>query len=219
MATTVQSPKKTRRQIQKEETRSIILKSAYKLFADHGYEKTTMRELAKDSGIALGTAFKHFPDKSSLLTAAFEEDIQKVLEQAIGSLPDRDIYLQLRHLVRAIYNFYAKDPALSRALVKEALFIDGPAGDIIKVQAMRFLTGVGNLLQEAVERGEIQPIETVLDAATGFWSFYLLGIITGLSEPQFNVEQQVAFVDKLLKKHFPKMDNHIESNDEAAGSV
>jgi AcrR family transcriptional regulator len=206
MVATVQKPKKTRRDIQKEETRRIILESAYKLFAERGYAKTTMRDLATDSGVALGTAFKHFPDKSSLLTAAFEEDIHEVVEQAVGSLPDGDIYSQLRHLVHAIYSFYAKDPDLSRALVKEALFIDGPAGDTIKAQAMRFLEGVGNLLQDAANRGEIQPIGPVLEAASGFWSFYLLGIIIGLSEPQFNVDQQVDFVDKLLQKHFPKTD-------------
>ena len=205
MSAHIQKNKKTHRELQKEETRRIILESAYRLFAELGYAKTTMRDLATDSGVGLGTVFKHFPDKSSLLVAAFEEDIQSVIEQGINSLPGEDIFIQLRHLLHSLYSFYAKNQLLSRALVKEALFIEGPAGETIQAQAMNFLEGVGNLLQGGVTRGEIQPIENHLDAVRGFWSFYLMGLTMGLREPQFDVEQQVEMVGKLLQNHFPKV--------------
>ena len=47
--------KKTHRQRQKEDTKDLILNAAYKLFAERGYADTTMRLLAKEAGVGLGT--------------------------------------------------------------------------------------------------------------------------------------------------------------------
>jgi AcrR family transcriptional regulator len=48
------------------------------LFAEKGYEKTTMRALAEHAGIGLGTIFKHYPDKPPILAAAFEDDLNAI---------------------------------------------------------------------------------------------------------------------------------------------
>ena len=44
---------KTHRQRQKEDTKDLILRTAYKLFAERGYADTTMRSLAKEAGVGL----------------------------------------------------------------------------------------------------------------------------------------------------------------------
>ncbi len=198
--------KKTHRDLQKEDTRRHILKSAYHLFVKNGYDKTTMRELATYSGVGLGTAFKHFPDKASLLLATFENDIQNVIKEAFSSVPEIDVHRQFQHVLRTIYGYYAKDSALSQILVKEALFIDGQAGEKLHAQSMSFLEKIAKLLQRAVERKEILPIDDMKLALTGFWSSYLLGLTVGLRDEAFNVEQQIETVDKLLKVHFKKLD-------------
>ena len=75
----------TRRQRQKEDTKRIILDAAYFLFAEKGYTKTTMRMLAGQAGVGLGTIFKHFPDKPSLLVAAYQEDLGKIIVEAVAN--------------------------------------------------------------------------------------------------------------------------------------
>jgi AcrR family transcriptional regulator len=197
--------KKTYRELQKEETRRHILLSAYHLFEKNGYDNTTMRQLAAYSGVGLGTAFKHFPDKASLLVAAFESDIQKVIEKAFDTIPNENIHLQFQHILSEVYGYYAKKQALSRALVKEALFIGGEAGRIIHAQTMAFLESVTALIQGAVKRDEIAAIENTTDAITGFWSSYLFGLTVGLRDKEFDVKQQVATVGQLLQKHFPTL--------------
>ena len=198
--------KKTRRDFQKEDTRRHILKSAYHLFEKNGYDKTTMRQLANHSGVGLGTAFKHFPDKASLLIATFEGDIQSVIKEAFSSIPEANVHMQFEHVLRLLYGYYAKNRALSRVLVKEALFIEGQAGKAIHAQSMLFLEGIARLLQNAAERKEIIPIVDMQLAITGFWSSYLLGLTVGLRDEEFNVEQQVDTVAKLLEVHFPRLD-------------
>ncbi len=53
--TRMEQPKGKRREIQKAETRALILKRARTLFETQAYEKVTIRGIAADAGIGLGT--------------------------------------------------------------------------------------------------------------------------------------------------------------------
>ena len=66
----IKQPKGTRRQVQKAETRALILESARTLFSTQEYDRVTIRGVATHAGIGLGTIYKHFPNKLSLLAAA-----------------------------------------------------------------------------------------------------------------------------------------------------
>jgi AcrR family transcriptional regulator len=54
-----------------EQTRELILNSALDLLADHGYEKTTMRAIAKRAGVSLGNAYHYFSSKEQLIQAFY----------------------------------------------------------------------------------------------------------------------------------------------------
>lgn len=53
-------------------SRSEILAASHRLFLDQGYHGTTMRQIAKGSGMALGSLYNHFADKEDLFRAVFE---------------------------------------------------------------------------------------------------------------------------------------------------
>ncbi len=52
-----------------------LLKSAARLFRTNGYERTTVRDLAKDIGIQSGSLFHHYPSKQDILRGVVEETI------------------------------------------------------------------------------------------------------------------------------------------------
>jgi AcrR family transcriptional regulator len=83
------SANQTRRDQQKAETRTLILTAAKALFVEKNYENTTIRAIAKQAGVAVGTVFVHFPDKSALLAAALYEDIEQVLVEAFATIPQQ----------------------------------------------------------------------------------------------------------------------------------
>ena len=194
--------KKSHRLLQKEATRKILLQSAYSLFVEKGYEKTTMRALAENAGVGLGTIFKHFSDKPSILAAAFEEDLNAVLQNAFRTLPSLGITSQLIHISNHLYSFYAKNPIFSRALIKEVLFLEGDHGKVLHQQLQIFLDTITNLIGNAVQNGELSPDTQTSDGATAYWSFYFTGLLLGLMEPSFNVSTQLALVERLIDKHF-----------------
>jgi AcrR family transcriptional regulator len=55
-----------------ERTRALILNSALELLQTNGYEKTTMRAIAKRAGVSLGNAYHYFGSKEHLIQAFYQ---------------------------------------------------------------------------------------------------------------------------------------------------
>ncbi len=200
----VRHTKTTRRQQQKEDTRRVILKAAYSSFAKKGYARTTMRTLADRAGVGLGTIFKHFPDKPSLLVAAFQEDLGRIIHDAFHALPKSGIKDQLIHITRKIYCFYASNPEFSRTLIKETLFLKGKHGEILDNQLSAFLNDISELLRKAVKNGDLPSETNTHEGALAFGSFYFAGLYMGLKQPVFDTEEQLKVVGTLIDNAFIK---------------
>lgn len=50
-----------------EQTRRAIVEAALRLFSELGYEKTTMRAIARTAGVSVGNAYYYFPSKEALV--------------------------------------------------------------------------------------------------------------------------------------------------------
>jgi AcrR family transcriptional regulator len=46
-----------------EQTRTAIIEAALRLFAENGYEATTMRAIAREVGVATGNAYYYYASK------------------------------------------------------------------------------------------------------------------------------------------------------------
>lgn len=57
----------SRRQARKQATRTAVLEAAQRLFALHGYENTTVREIADAAGVTERTFYRYFDGKEGLL--------------------------------------------------------------------------------------------------------------------------------------------------------
>ena len=54
------------------DTRQEILDASLVLFADQGYDKTSLREIAEQVGVTKAALYYHFPSKEEILVALFE---------------------------------------------------------------------------------------------------------------------------------------------------
>jgi AcrR family transcriptional regulator len=194
----------TKRQLQKATTRAAILKAAYAIFSEKGYADATMRDLARMAGIGLGTIFQHFPDKASLLVAAYQDDLSQIIKKAMQSLPSSGIKFQLLHLTHHIYSFYASNVQLSRTLLKETLFLEGRHGDILNAQLHEFLQTVRDLFQNAIENGEVSACVDPMTAAYAYGSFYFGVLVTALKEPQFDIAGHLKKIESLIESFIIK---------------
>jgi len=70
-----------------EETRGRILTAALHLFREHGFEQTTMREVAREAGVALGSAYYYFESKESIVMAFYHQAQDAMIATIEEALP------------------------------------------------------------------------------------------------------------------------------------
>jgi AcrR family transcriptional regulator len=86
----------TPRQSQKEATRQRVLDAARDLFDSHGYQGTTIREIAKRAQVSVGSVFTTFASKGEILSEVMQTrldplyaEIDRVMPHLRGSTADR----------------------------------------------------------------------------------------------------------------------------------
>ena len=96
----------------KEEVRKSILDAANRLFLEHGYEKTHMRDIARETGYNIGTAYYYFPNKEeiflALQTLAFTAFNKAIGEAAMAV---EDPVERMTKMGRAYIRFALENPA------------------------------------------------------------------------------------------------------------
>jgi AcrR family transcriptional regulator len=55
-----------------ETTRNRIVESALRLFQENGYDRTTMRAIAKEAGVSVGNAYYYFDSKEQLVQGFYD---------------------------------------------------------------------------------------------------------------------------------------------------
>jgi AcrR family transcriptional regulator len=84
------------RRSQKEATRQRVVAAARELFDTHGYQGTTIREIARHAGVSVGSVFTTFASKGEILSEVMQArleplyaEIDRVMPHLRGSTADR----------------------------------------------------------------------------------------------------------------------------------
>lgn len=63
------------------DTRAKIIDAAYKVLADIGHDKASMKEIAKEAGVAQGLINYYFPSKEDLLFELFHTETSRYCDE------------------------------------------------------------------------------------------------------------------------------------------
>ncbi|OMC27690.1 TetR/AcrR family transcriptional regulator [Mycobacterium colombiense] len=69
------------------DARERLVAAALDLFNEHGYDQTTVAQIAERAGLTKSTFFRHFPDKRDVL-AAGQDAIAQLLREGIAAAPE-----------------------------------------------------------------------------------------------------------------------------------
>jgi AcrR family transcriptional regulator len=97
------------RAVQAERTRQQILETAQRLFADLGYDATSLQLIADELGLTKAAVYYHFRAKSDILHAAMLPGIQRLealLDEAAGIRGRR---ARIEHLVNGFVDFLVQN--------------------------------------------------------------------------------------------------------------
>jgi len=94
---------RNKRHVNQEEKKQDIIAAASRLFADKGFDGTSMTALAKEAGITANTIYWYFKDKDDVLIAVLNDVLQDGMAQALAmrERPTVERILALIELVEA----------------------------------------------------------------------------------------------------------------------
>lgn len=143
--------------------RDAILDAARELFARKGYEETTIAEIARTAGVAVGTVYLYFRNKHEVLTGVALD-----LETSIAGVFREPAYLNLpfeqtlETLIEAIFRVGRQKKALIRLLQ-----IDMQTNEEVQqhLETSQQLTdNLDAFLRHAITQGHLAPFNTAMYA-------------------------------------------------------
>jgi AcrR family transcriptional regulator len=102
-----------------EATREHIFRVALELFRTRGFDKTTMREVAKQAGLSLGAAYYYYRSKEDIVGAYYEHVQKEHLRQSRAGLAKaRNLKQRLEAALHGKLDVVAGDRLLMTALFR-----------------------------------------------------------------------------------------------------
>ncbi len=93
------------------EKRNRIIKIATEEFANNGFENTSILQIAKKSGISVGSIYKYFENKESLFTYIVCEGLSTLEKTLLELAPtDEDILIKAEKIIRTLLEFSRQKP-------------------------------------------------------------------------------------------------------------
>jgi AcrR family transcriptional regulator len=91
------------------DSRARILTHALGLFAEHGYDRTTIKMIADAAGISQGLIYAHFASKDDLLVAIFEQSMLDIQESFVAAGTGTDPAEHFERYVRGCFDILRRN--------------------------------------------------------------------------------------------------------------
>jgi AcrR family transcriptional regulator len=191
------APVPDRRQRRSAETRERLFRAALELFAQKGFNETTVEDITEAADVGKGTFFNYFPSKDHILLAFGEMQLAK-LESAIEEArrTGEPMPSFLRSLGVRMTQEPARNPSIIRALLLAYISTTAVREGTIDLQK-RVHALHTQIIQLGQERGEIRNDLPATEIAHVFrqtifgtllvWSLYGDATLHSRIESAFNV--------------------------------
>jgi AcrR family transcriptional regulator len=143
---------------QKGARRRQILLAAKKVFADQGFQSTTMADVATAAGLSYGAVYWYFSSKEDLFHALMDlEDValRARIAQALDERADQEPRESLRRAISATFEFFEEDKAAVKLLFRDSYALGGRFETHLFGIYERFIDDLAALFGAAQRRGEI----------------------------------------------------------------
>lgn len=96
-----------------DEKRQRILQVAREEFAKNGFENTSIQQIAKKSGISVGSVYKYFDNKEQFFTYIVQDGLSSLEDLLMKLAPaEEDILLKAEKIIRSLLKFSKEQPEL-----------------------------------------------------------------------------------------------------------
>ena len=136
-----------------------ILTVARDVFSEHGYEKTTTLEIARQLGISEATIFSYFGSKRDLCMQVIKgwyDEISTVLELEVAQISGTRA--QLHYVVRKhLITLMQEGTGMCTLVLSEGRTVDAEFAGLIAESKRRYTAPLMKVLSNAQRSGEVRP--------------------------------------------------------------
>ena len=167
----------TDRSIALKDKRKLILDAAIRVFAEHGYHRSRVGDIAEDAGVAHGLLYHYFASKDDVLRTIFVENWGELIgrfravEAADEPAPEK-----LEGIAKILLRTWRNDPALVTVMVREVARSPQLQNQVEEVRE------AFAIVQRVVEQGQADgTFRRDVDARLASWIVYggLEEVLTG----------------------------------------
>jgi AcrR family transcriptional regulator len=153
-----------------QRNRDRLLATALKLFTS-SKKDVTLSAVAKHTGVGIGTLYRHFPTRDSLVEAVYRQEVKRLSEDAAGLLQRLPPEAALEEWLKRYSALIVAKRGLKEAL--QSIF--EPGADAYAYSRDRMTEAMTTLLDAAAENGSIRsgidPQDVLLAVAASTWAF------------------------------------------------
>jgi AcrR family transcriptional regulator len=141
------------------DTRTVILSAARALFASQGYAATSMRQVARQTGIAKATIYHHFKDKRSLMDQLVAEAMTSMRASLDALARETEPVRRLSLAAESALGFLSRHADVIQVARRE---VSGFRGRL-STDAGGHLRGYEELIRESIAAGARQGLFRAVD--------------------------------------------------------
>ncbi len=198
---------------QGESTRSDLIAAGRTLFAQRGFDGTSVRALTKEAGANLGAVTYHFGSKQDLYAAVLEDGLRPLAERVVRTAKAKGTARQrMLAVMEAYFDHFAERPEMPYLLLQEVAAGKEPPAVIREIIGTVKKTLAG-LQREGEGDGSVRPGHPVLTALSVVSQPIYLTLVSpmlrtvgglDLADPETRrmaVQHTLSFVDAALAPH------------------
>ncbi len=191
----------------REKTREHILDTALALFAEQGFEKATMRGIAKAAGLSLGASYYHFRSKEELALGYYQRSGTEAASANAGLIADtKDFTKRFRALALFKFSQLSEHRSLIKVLARHGADFSHPLSPFSEESKEIREEAIG-LIEEAMEGSTIKVHKTLEPYISTILWLYQMGLILYWSNDESPDQERttqlldlsLSMLEKLLK--------------------
>ena len=174
--------------------------AARKLFVAKGFDDTTTREIAQYAGVGIGTVFIYADNKRDLLFLVANDELAETTSKAEASVRDDASCMQnLLTVFRHHYEFFGRQPELSRLMLREMTFYDsGRQADRFQATRERVIKLVASVMKRALDRGMIRSSEDSSFIGWVAFCIFQVELRRWLTSKELDIDKGIATLRRAL---------------------
>jgi TetR/AcrR family fatty acid metabolism transcriptional regulator len=140
-----------------QQRRKMILAAAATVFAQKGYQRATVKEIAEQAGISAGTIYLYFKDKRELLLRIAEALVRAMTQDLLVQVPRDNDPAFLQHLLRERFITIDQNWALFRVLAAEMWTDAALRSQYLSQVITPTVSAVEDYLRARIAEGQVRP--------------------------------------------------------------